>query len=86
MVAYDGGTPRHSATMTLVIQIMDVNDNSPTFTSAIYNVTLQENLTPGSKVVLVQATDPDLGPNGQIRYKISKRSELMYPGDNPMFY
>lgn len=54
--------------MIVTINVIDVNDNHPQFTQSIYNVSLYENALPGTKLVQVEATDPDSGIFGQIKY------------------
>ncbi|XP_072750510.1 uncharacterized protein [Anoplolepis gracilipes] len=57
-----------SATAAVVILIEDVNDNSPIFDEESYEVTLSENVTVGTRVIQVHATDKDTGLFGSIQY------------------
>ncbi|KAG5330839.1 CAD86 protein, partial [Acromyrmex heyeri] len=57
-----------SASATVVIFIQDVNDNPPVFDEESYEVTLSENVTAGTRVIQVHATDKDTGLFGSIRY------------------
>ncbi|KAL0125361.1 hypothetical protein PUN28_004475 [Cardiocondyla obscurior] len=57
-----------SATAAVVIFIRDVNDNPPVFDEESYEVTLAENVTAGTRVIQVHATDKDTGLFGSIRY------------------
>ncbi|XP_070150404.1 cadherin-86C-like [Polyergus mexicanus] len=57
-----------SATAAVVIFIQDVNDNSPIFDEESYEVTLPENVTVGTRVIQVHATDKDTGLFGSIQY------------------
>ncbi|KAL6437555.1 hypothetical protein ACFW04_004177 [Cataglyphis niger] len=57
-----------SATAAVVIFIQDVNDNSPIFDEESYEVTLSENVTVGTRVIQVHATDKDTGLFGSIKY------------------
>ncbi|KAL8207179.1 UNVERIFIED_CONTAM: hypothetical protein K2H54_047559 [Gekko kuhli] len=59
--AADGGTPRLSATSTVEIQVVDVNDNVPTI-QPLGTVELPENTPLGFFVMQVLADDADLGP------------------------
>ena len=54
-----------------VAKFQDVNDHSPTFTKSSYEVRLYENITIGSEVVLVRATDEDSGENKVIEYSFA---------------
>jgi hypothetical protein len=47
---------------------MDLNDNPPIFAETEYRVELPENMTAGTRVVQVQATDIDSGSGGRVRY------------------
>lgn len=48
--------------------LSDVNDNAPVFEQNDYIVDLPENMTAGTRVVQVHATDVDTGLGGKIRY------------------
>nr|XP_022324886.1 protocadherin beta-15-like isoform X3 [Crassostrea virginica] len=69
--AVDGGTPRLTGTQTLYVNVTDVNDNRPKFSSLVYNVTIDEDLAPGSTIMKLSATDADIGRNGQVSYRLS---------------
>lgn len=51
------------------MNLTDVNDNLPQFTSPL-PVSIEENRSPGSVVTTVIATDADQGSNGAISYSI----------------
>ncbi|XP_004524319.1 cadherin-86C isoform X2 [Ceratitis capitata] len=58
-----------STTVNVTVYISDVNDNPPIFEQAIYTVELPENMTIGTKVVQVKATDVDsMDLDGHVRY------------------
>nr|Q9VGW1.3 RecName: Full=Cadherin-86C; Flags: Precursor [Drosophila melanogaster]ACD79974.1 cadherin [Drosophila melanogaster] len=57
-----------SALVNVTVYINDVNDNAPVFEQPAYSVELPENMTAGTKVVQVLATDPDSGLGGKVRY------------------
>uniref|UniRef100_A0A8C5FWR0 Cadherin EGF LAG seven-pass G-type receptor 1 n=1 Tax=Gadus morhua TaxID=8049 RepID=A0A8C5FWR0_GADMO len=59
-----------SATATVHISVEDENDNAPQFSERRYEVRLQEDLPAPNRVVQVQASDPDQGPNGLVHYSI----------------
>ena len=48
------------STMVVSIDVIDVNDNPPEFSSSKYYVTVAENMPPGTTVIQVNATDADL--------------------------
>ncbi|KAF6777931.1 hypothetical protein AHF37_04817 [Paragonimus kellicotti] len=72
-----------SATTTVVIAIMDVNDNAPVFrrpnTSTAIQLRVQETL--GRQLLVVEATDADEGENARISFFI--RNEVPRPSDGP---
>ncbi|EDW83990.2 uncharacterized protein Dwil_GK13902 [Drosophila willistoni] len=57
-----------SAIVNVTVYINDVNDNAPKFDQPSYAVELPENMTVGTKVVQVHATDLDSGLGGKVRY------------------
>lgn len=68
IVAADGAGNLGSA--TVVITILDENDNAPQFLEPIYNVTVPENSATGIVVAVVEARDRDSGTNGEFSYRI----------------
>ncbi|XP_063166591.1 protocadherin-23 [Candoia aspera] len=71
--AWDSGSPRRSGRLRVEIQVLDENDNAPTFGQSEYRARLRENAPAGTSVCRVFATDPDLGGNGDVRYVLSRR-------------
>ena len=61
----------NSDLLLLIVSVGDVNDNTPVFSSSLYSATVNENAAVGSSVEDVDATDDDIGTNGQIRYMIN---------------
>ncbi|CAH2285593.1 neural-cadherin-like [Pelobates cultripes] len=57
---------------TVHINVTDVNDNVPFFTSSAYEVTVPEGAEVGTSIVQVLATDLDSGQNGKVNYLILK--------------
>nr|XP_006811702.1 PREDICTED: protocadherin Fat 4-like [Saccoglossus kowalevskii] len=53
------------------IQVLDVNDNSPTFTSDIYVADVEEELPSGTYLFTVTASDPDVGRNSNILFRLN---------------
>ena len=58
-VASDGGVPQRSATAVISVTVIDINDNSPIWKTNYYNVTVMENITVGTEIIQVEATDLD---------------------------
>ncbi|XP_056011143.1 protocadherin Fat 1-like isoform X5 [Ostrea edulis] len=55
----------------LQINVLDVNDKSPSFTHYKYTKVLSEVVSVGTFVLKVTATDEDSGINGQVHYDLS---------------
>ncbi|EMP35308.1 Protocadherin alpha-2 [Chelonia mydas] len=70
LTATDGGKPELTGTVQLVITVLDVNDNAPSFNQSSYKVRLLENTADGSMVIKVNATDSDEGINKDILYTL----------------
>uniref|UniRef100_G3NQJ5 Cadherin, EGF LAG seven-pass G-type receptor 3 n=1 Tax=Gasterosteus aculeatus TaxID=69293 RepID=G3NQJ5_GASAC len=70
--ARDYGMPPLSATasvtITVHINITDANTHRPVFQSAHYSISVNEDRPPGSTVVVISATDDDVGENARITY------------------
>ncbi|XP_040904757.1 protocadherin beta-16-like [Toxotes jaculatrix] len=56
----------------LIIEIADVNDNSPVITMASYSGKISENSPPGTVVALISVQDKDSGKNGQVLLNIDE--------------
>lgn len=50
------------------ITIDDINDNAPAFGLQNYNVRVREDIPVGTVVATITASDPDIGPEGEIVY------------------
>nr|XP_046263027.1 protocadherin alpha-8-like [Scatophagus argus] len=68
LTALDGGKPPKSGEMNILVNVLDVNDNTPLFSQETYSVTLSENTPVGTTVIQVNATDLDEGQNGEVYY------------------
>lgn len=66
VVAIDSGPPRHSGYLVVKVDVVDSNDNSPVFEKALYEVGLLEDAPFTTQVVRVNASDADLGLNGDV--------------------
>ncbi|XP_039872388.1 protocadherin alpha-8-like isoform X15 [Simochromis diagramma] len=72
VTAVDGGKPPRSGTLNVSITVLDINDNRPTFKQDTYQIEIFENVSVGTTVANVNATDPDEGTNGELEYSLSK--------------
>ncbi|XP_073457075.1 protocadherin-8-like [Aquarana catesbeiana] len=70
LVAEDLGLPSLKMTRQYNIRVSDENDNAPSFTKSLYEVSVFENNVPGAYITTVVAKDPDLGQNGKVSYRL----------------
>ena len=68
--AEDGGSPSRKNTTVVLIQVIDVNDNSPKFTSQVYEEYISESAKVGTQIQQVHASDRDFGENSNLNYTI----------------
>nr|XP_049604728.1 protocadherin alpha-10 isoform X19 [Syngnathus scovelli] len=71
LTAIDGGTPPKSGTMTIVVNVLDINDNAPVFNRNLYKASVRENIEIGTSIITVNATDLDAGQNGLVFYSFN---------------
>ncbi|XP_030621280.1 protocadherin-like protein [Chanos chanos] len=76
LTAIDGGKPPRSGTMHIIVNVKDVNDNTPSFTKPLYKVRVPENAPFGTRVITLNATDLDEGVNGELMYSFINRGNL----------
>ncbi|XP_034036950.1 protocadherin beta-8-like isoform X1 [Thalassophryne amazonica] len=70
----DEGVPSLSSSVTLTLQISDVNDNVPVFDKSSYEAYIVENNTPGLSIFTVKATDADWNQNTRVSYILEDSS------------
>uniref|UniRef100_A0A3Q1GCP1 Protocadherin alpha-8-like n=1 Tax=Acanthochromis polyacanthus TaxID=80966 RepID=A0A3Q1GCP1_9TELE len=75
LTAIDGGTLQKSGTSEIIIHVLDINDNIPTFTKTLYKTSITENAPLGTTVVTVTATDADEGANKDIVYLLNSKDQ-----------
>ncbi|XP_063046153.1 protocadherin gamma-A11-like isoform X4 [Engraulis encrasicolus] len=64
----DEGVPPLSSSVSLTLQISDVNDNAPVFEKSSYEAFILENNSPGLSVFSVKAKDADWNQNSRVSY------------------
>ncbi|XP_034399777.1 protocadherin beta-16-like [Cyclopterus lumpus] len=70
----DEGVPSLSSSVTLSLQISDVNDNAPVFERSSYEAYIVENNTPGLSIFTVKARDADWNQNARVSYILEDSS------------
>ena len=85
ITAVDGGSPARTGSTQLTVRVLDVNDNRPRFIHANYDVTVPEDVAPGTTLLHVAAVDPDDGLNGRVVYELGRQvgPSLMPAGSLP---
>ncbi|KAH0616155.1 hypothetical protein JD844_027065 [Phrynosoma platyrhinos] len=74
--AEDEGSPRRlSSTGTLVISVLDINDNPPIFEYREYSATVSEDTPSGMEILQVYAASRDIEANAEITYSIISGNE-----------
>ncbi|XP_036404256.1 protocadherin alpha-8-like [Megalops cyprinoides] len=79
LTAVDGGKPPRSGTLQITVNVIDVNDNTPAFSSSLFKVRVSENIPPGTSIITLNATDMDEGINSEILYSFVQHGNV-----NPM--
>uniref|UniRef100_A0A8C5PU99 Protocadherin 1 n=1 Tax=Leptobrachium leishanense TaxID=445787 RepID=A0A8C5PU99_9ANUR len=74
VVATDKGTPSQKGTASVVITVLDRNDNDPKFMLNGYNFSVMENMPPLSPVGLVTVLDGDKGENARFQLSVEPDS------------
>ncbi|XP_060630160.2 protocadherin alpha-5-like isoform X5 [Anolis sagrei] len=64
--AKDKGSPPLSGHCTILVEILDMNDNAPELSLKLMRVPLPEDSSPGTVVALISVSDRDAGLNGQV--------------------
>ena len=87
-----------TSNMTVEVQVVDVNDNSPVFTPSFYTKVIEEFTETGTTVLTVHATDIDSENNALVSYRLeddevpfsvdseSGRVEVSVTLDTPLDY
>ncbi|XP_024082045.1 fat-like cadherin-related tumor suppressor homolog [Cimex lectularius] len=70
VTASDQGIPKLSTTATMVISVLDVNDNPPIFPKKVYSVKIPENIQINVEILKLEAFSADIGLNAEIFYSI----------------
>ena len=79
IICRDKGSPPLQSEQKLSIRISDVNDVRPIFSQKTYTFQLYENQKPQIPIGIINATDPDLGPGGEVTYSLLKNPKTFLP-------
>ena len=77
VVASDDGEVPLSTTCTLIVNLVDENDNSPQFERDIYNFLLPNDLTLPYRITQFSVSDRDEGDNAIVRIKVDEKFSAM---------
>uniref|UniRef100_A0A8C2E6M6 FAT atypical cadherin 1a n=1 Tax=Cyprinus carpio TaxID=7962 RepID=A0A8C2E6M6_CYPCA len=73
--AVDGGVPALSSEVIVLIDVTDLNDNTPVFSQNVYQATVSELAPRGHFVTQVQASDADSSDSGKLEFSIISGNE-----------
>ena len=62
----------------LILNIGDINDNAPTYRNSLYEVFTFENESIGTSLLLVNASDEDIGINARIEYQLNQQGDNVF--------
>ncbi|XP_061581282.1 protocadherin alpha-2-like isoform X33 [Cololabis saira] len=79
LTAIDGGKTAKSGTMQILVNVIDVNDNTPLFSKPLYKISVNENVPVGTKILKLNATDLDESPNSDILYSLMRTGNVDPP-------
>lgn len=80
VLAKDQGSPPKSSTATVIIDVLDVNDNDPVFYPQQYVAFIGDNPPTGTNILTVSAYDIDEKDNAVVEYRLGNG------GDSGLFY
>ena len=84
VVATDNGMPRQSASTNITLQVLDVNDNAPSFEEAVYEFVVDEDK---DDTFSVTAVDIDAGASGVVEsYSLDLYTVPVDPLTNKPFF
>ncbi|XP_051790023.1 protocadherin alpha-7-like isoform X29 [Erpetoichthys calabaricus] len=79
ITAKDFGYPSLSSYETILVNVLDVNDNHPRFLHDPFIFYIEENNTPGSSIFEISAVDADANENALITYYLKENEVLDKP-------
>lgn len=89
IAAQDLGNPPQSTELLVFVNVLDVNDNSPSFDRKLYEMSVTETNSGPRTFGQVLATDADSGANGQITYSLKETPQSakfgIYPNNSLLY-
>ncbi|KAL3877550.1 hypothetical protein ACJMK2_035247 [Sinanodonta woodiana] len=82
VIAIDNGYPSRTSSSTVMIAILDFNDNTPQFYEHNDTYSVQENVTNGTIIGNISARDDDQGENAEVEYEIENVQSLPFQINN----
>uniref|UniRef100_A0A8C4SMF2 Protocadherin 2 alpha a 1 n=1 Tax=Erpetoichthys calabaricus TaxID=27687 RepID=A0A8C4SMF2_ERPCA len=79
ITAKDFGYPSLSSYETVLVHVLDVNDNHPRFLQDPYVFYIEENNAPGAAIITISAVDADANENALITYYLKENDVLDKP-------
>uniref|UniRef100_A0A670Z7Q3 FAT atypical cadherin 2 n=1 Tax=Pseudonaja textilis TaxID=8673 RepID=A0A670Z7Q3_PSETE len=75
ITVYDLGSPQKSTWKLLAVNVLDVNDNAPTFLQSTYLIPIPEDIRMGTTVAVLTANDADTNDNSRVKYSFLTHSD-----------
>uniref|UniRef100_A0A8C1LPE8 Protocadherin alpha subfamily C, 2 n=1 Tax=Cyprinus carpio TaxID=7962 RepID=A0A8C1LPE8_CYPCA len=76
LTAIDGGKPAKTGTLSVIVNVIDINDNKPVFSKPLYKIKVRENVSVGTRIFSLTASDLDEGTNSDIIYSIAEHGNI----------
>ena len=75
VLAKDNGSPQLTSTATVSMTVLDINDNRPVFGAHDSIFKVFENVTVGTVIGRIQASDADAGDYGTVFYRMETQNK-----------
>ncbi|XP_076861959.1 protocadherin gamma-A11-like isoform X22 [Brachyhypopomus gauderio] len=75
-----------AGTAKLIIDVLDVNDNTPIITITSFSGKIQEDSPPGTAVALISVQDVDSGKNGKVQLYIDRNIPFAIKSSSRKYY
>ncbi|XP_061581042.1 protocadherin-20 [Cololabis saira] len=83
VLARDSGSPPLESNATVIIRVLDQNDNAPVFPTQHFIFFVPENAPPFTQVGRIEVKDPDEGENGKTAFYVVNSSALFVVDNVP---